>query len=118
MKSAECSSERRSAISAATANNNTTTTAYPASAVQATRLNRRVRTWLRRRSRTCARLHPVAHATHRLDRRGVTAEAQFFAQIVDIDVHDIGLGIELVIPHRLGDARARDGAAGVAHEEL
>src|SRR6266576_1494751 len=104
--SAERSSERRNAISAAAANNNTTTSAYPARAVRATRLKRRVSTRLRRRSATVAYVEPVSHAADGLDRRSPAAEAQLLAQIVDVHVHDVRLGIELVVPDRLGDARA------------
>src|SRR2546427_6079893 len=83
MTSAECSSERRSAISAAAANSNTTTSAYPASAVHATRLKRRVSTWLSRRSLIGLRFEPVAHAAHRPDGCGPAAKAQFLAEIID-----------------------------------
>src|SRR6266571_3335756 len=105
MTSAECSSELRSAISAAAPNRRTTTRAYPASAVQATRLNRRVSTWLRRRSVTGARLEPISHTTDGADRRGPASETQLLAQVVDVHVHNVGLGVELVVPHRFGDAR-------------
>src|SRR5437867_91031 len=94
MTSAECSSERRSAISAAAANRRTTTRAYPASAVQATRLNRRVSTWLRRRSVTGVRLEPIPDAADRADRCRAAAEAQFLAQIVDIRSEERRVGKE------------------------
>src|SRR6266576_1238140 len=118
MTSAECSNDRRNAISAATAKIRTTTAAKPARAVQETRLKRRVNTWLRRRSLTATRLQPVSHAANRLDRRRPPPKAELLAQVVDVDVLVIRLGVELVIPHRLGDARARHRAPGVAHEEL
>src|SRR6266545_3800755 len=118
MTSAECSSELRSAISAAAANRRTTTRAYPASAVHATRLKRRVSTWLRRRSLTGVRLEPIPDAADRSDRCRAAAEAQFLAQIVDVHVHDVRFGIELVIPHRFGDARPRYRAPGVTHQKL
>src|SRR5882672_2688568 len=118
MTSAECSSELRSAISAAAANRRTTTRAYPASAVHATRLNRRVSTWLRRRSATALCLQAVPDAADRANRRGAPAKAQFLAEIVDVDVDDVRFRIEFVIPHRFGDARARYGATRIAHQEL
>src|SRR6266498_951033 len=118
MTSAECSSELRSAISAAAANRRTTTRAYPASAVQATRLNRRVSTWLRRRSVTGVRLEPIPDAADRADRCRAPAEAQFLAQIVDVHVHHVRFRIEFVIPHRFRDARARYRAPGIPHEKL
>src|SRR3954469_24935862 len=110
MTSAECSSERRRAISAATAKRRTTTSAYPASAVHATRLKRRVSTWLRRRSLTVTRLEPIANPAHGFNGRRPAAKAQLLAQVVDIHIDHVRLRVELVIPHRFGDARPRNGA--------
>src|SRR5438309_11794431 len=38
--------------------------------------------------------------------------------VVDVYVHHGGLGIELVVPHRFGHARAGHGEAGVAQQQL
>ena len=38
------------------------------------------------------------------------------AQIIDVDVDDIGAAVEIKVPDMLGDHRARDGLSGVSHQ--
>ena len=61
-----------------------------------------------------SRVEPVAHAAHGLDRVG----AELLAQVADVDVDDVGAGVEVVPPHVDEQLLARQHLAGVAQEDL
>src|SRR2546422_9372885 len=53
-----------------------------------------------------------------LFRSRAAPEAELLAQVVDVHVDHVGLGVELVVPDGFGDAGAGHRTAGVAHQEL
>src|SRR5262245_26206889 len=61
-------------------------------------------------------LHHVAHATHGVDQLGATAAVDLLAQPGDHHVHDVGPGIEVIVPRILGDQRTRHHASLVPDE--
>jgi hypothetical protein len=60
----------------------------------------------------------IANATNRANKRAVIAGVDFAAEIVDVDIDDIGHGVKIEFPHLLDDRGARNGLALMAHEEF
>ena len=60
-------------------------------------------------------LHRVADPFDAVKQLWLNTNFHFFAQFADVDVHDIGPGIELMIPHILNDGHARTHFAAGAH---
>src|SRR6266849_11180455 len=60
----------------------------------------------------------VAYPANRLNQRMACTSIQLPSKVVDVDVHDVGYGIEIQFPDLLNDRRACHGLPGVAHEEL
>src|SRR5690242_3100815 len=63
---------------------------------------------------SCRCCSPVADAAHRLDELAVIAE--LVAEIPDMDLHDVGSGIEARVPDLLEELRAAHRSSGVLHE--
>ena len=61
-------------------------------------------------------LQPVPDAAHGVDQFAIGRRVDLSAEIVDVDVNDVGHFVGRQIPDVLKDLRARDMAAGVAHE--
>src|SRR5881296_3978491 len=72
----------------------------------------------RPRSVCMSRLHDVADPAHRMNELGFAPVVDLLAQPRDHDVHDVGSGVEVVVPRVFRDQRARHDAALVAHEVL
>src|SRR5512138_629515 len=63
-------------------------------------------------------LHDVPDAAHRVHQLLRVARVDLLAEPVDHHVHDVGAGVEVVVPGVLGDEGPRHDPAGVAHEVL
>src|SRR6476646_11341749 len=63
-------------------------------------------------------LHDVSHATHRVHPLLGVARVHLLAEPVDHHVHDVGAGIEVIVPGILGDEGPAHHPAGVAHQVL
>src|SRR5256885_14562040 len=72
----------------------------------------------RPRSVCMSRLHDVAAPAPRMNELGFAPVVDLLAQPRDPDVHDVGTGVEVVVPRVFRDQRARHDAALVAHEVL
>src|SRR6516164_9157301 len=62
------------------------------------------------------RLEHEADAAHRLDQRQREIAVDLVAQATDLHVDDVGLRVEVVVPHRFEQHAARDDLALVAYE--
>src|SRR3954451_15121981 len=62
------------------------------------------------------RLEHVAGAPHRVDHRA-PAGVDLLAQVGDVELDDVGLAAEVVVPHPVQDLRLGQHPLGVAHEE-
>lgn len=60
----------------------------------------------------------IANASNGANKWAVIAGVDFAAEIVDVDIHDIGHGVKIEFPHLLDDRGARNGLAFMAHEEF
>jgi len=60
----------------------------------------------------------IADSANGANEGTVGAGIEFLAQIVDVDIDDVGDGIRVQTPDLFNDGIARDGAAGVAQEIL
>src|SRR3546814_21014151 len=60
----------------------------------------------------------VAAATVDVDQRRAEALVDFLAQAADVDVHHVGLRMEVEVPHDLAPHGEGDHHAGVAHQVL
>ena len=60
----------------------------------------------------------IADAADGTNQGTIGAGINFAAQVVDIDIHDIGHGIAVHAPHFLNNGVARNRTAGVAQEKL
>ena len=58
----------------------------------------------------------IARATHGLQHRMIEIFIDFAAQAADLYVDDIGLRVEVIIPHIFQQHSARDHLSGVTHE--
>src|SRR5580692_1818797 len=63
------------------------------------------------------RTHLISHAANRLDQRRVTI-IHLAPQVVDINIHHIGCGIEGQVPDMFNDHCPRQPPPGVAHQIL
>src|SRR5262249_53507745 len=70
------------------------------------------------RPRTHGSLHfeYVAYPAYRVQQLRLPAGVDFLSQVVDVDLNDIGRGIEIIIPHVLGITGSGKDAARVAHK--
>src|SRR5689334_16730465 len=57
---------------------------------------------LRRPSSIVCR-HAIALATHRLDRRAAERPVDLGAKVPDVDLHDVEVAVEALVPHVLDD---------------
>src|SRR2546423_10486767 len=71
-----------------------------------------------RRARKLRLTKRVANTSHGVDEPRLTLCLQLPAQVGDVDLERVGAGPEVVAPHLLEDARARDHHARVVHEQL
>src|SRR5207245_5652813 len=58
----------------------------------------------------------VTASSDRVDQLAVLSAVDLVTQVVDIHVNDVGECIEVLIPYVLGDHRAGQHAAGIAHQ--
>src|SRR5919108_5030820 len=65
-----------------------------------------------------SRLHDVAHPTHRVNQLRLARVVDLLAQPRDYDVHDVGTGIEVIVPGVFGDEGPRHDPTVVAHQIL
>src|SRR2546422_2363654 len=72
----------------------------------------------RPRSVCMSRLHDVADPAHRVDQLGFAPVVDLLAQPRDHDVHDVGAGVEMVVPGVLRDESPRHDPALMAHQVL
>src|SRR6185312_17572210 len=63
-------------------------------------------------------LKPVSFPLDRRDRRRLSGLIQLFPQPADMDVDQIGAGIEIISPHLLEDEAAAYRLAGIADQEF
>src|SRR6476620_9651293 len=65
--------------------------------------------------RSARRLEDIPHASHGVDHR-LTAGVDLLAQVGDVELHDVGLAAEVVVPDAVEDLRLGQHPLGVAHE--
>src|SRR5688500_17829796 len=70
----------------------------------------------RRRMVVMSRLHDVADAPHRVHQLMGVSGVDLLPQPVDDHIHDVGPGIEVIVPGIFGDEGAGHDPAGVPHE--
>src|SRR6476661_6245315 len=63
-------------------------------------------------------LHDVSHATHRVHQLLGVTRVHLLAEPVDHHVHDVGAGIEVIVPRVFGDEGPRHDPSRVPHEVL
>src|SRR5450756_2954581 len=66
--------------------------------------------------RSRCRLEDVTDAAHRMDERFVT-RVDLLAQVADVQLDDMGLSAEVVVPDPVEDLRLAQYPAWVAHQE-
>src|SRR3989449_2369854 len=71
-----------------------------------------------RRTSVGVRPQHVPGAAHRVEQPRVPRAVDLAAQVADVDVHDVALGVEVQSPHVLGEHRTREDASGIAQEVL
>src|SRR3569623_705272 len=60
----------------------------------------------------------ITRAAHRMDHVAAEPRVELRAQPADMRLDDVGLGVEMEIPHPLEQHGARDDASGNAHQIL
>src|ERR1700746_1776851 len=58
----------------------------------------------------------ITGAANRVQQLMIEALIDFLAQAADMDIDDVGLWIEVIVPDMLQEHRARNHMAGVAHQ--
>src|SRR5207253_411620 len=58
----------------------------------------------------------VTYPAYRVQQLQLPAGVDFFPQVVDVDVNDVGRGIEIIIPHVLSEPGSGEHTARVAHK--
>src|SRR5689334_5658063 len=70
------------------------------------------------RSPNALRPENIPYAANRVEQLGFERAVDLLAQAADEDVDDVGLRVEVVLPHVRQDHRFRDDDAGMAHQVL
>src|SRR5580698_8373280 len=63
-------------------------------------------------------LHHIPGTADGVEEFGFKAFVNFFAEALDINVHEVGAGIEIVVPDFFEDGHATADATGGAHEKF
>src|SRR5256714_15152771 len=69
-----------------------------------------------RRTSVGIRPQDVPGAADRVEQPPVPGTVDLAAQVADVYVHDVALGVEVQPPHVLGEQRTREDASGIAQE--
>ena len=58
----------------------------------------------------------ITFTAHGMDHFILKTAVNFIAQVIDIDINDIGEGVKINVPYMLGYHGAGDDIAGIAHQ--
>src|SRR5262245_53264323 len=107
----------RDPLSTVTSSRAPLASARPTTRVAPAVVRRRTEPGRRRRSATVG-CQAVAVAPHRLDGRAVEGQVDLLAQVADVDLDDVRVALELVVPHVVEDLPLRHHLPGPAEQEL